>query len=223
MLIKRISDIIISMVLIIVTFPFMVLITLLIKLDSFGPAIFKQMRVGMNRRKSNDNSHAPEIMDLACERRKYDLGGRPFIMYKFRSMVQEAEALLPCLVNLGSLKEPVYKFHNDPRVTRFGKLLRKSSLDELPQLFNVFKGDMSLVGPRPEASKVVALYGSEHKKRLEAIPGITGLQQIKCRGTRSMNERLKYDLTYIKHRSLLFDFWILFLTLFSVILGKGAY
>ena len=87
MLIKRISDIIISMVLIIVTFPFMVLITLLIKLDSFGPAIFKQMRVGMNRRKSNDNSHAPEIMDLACERRKYDLGGRPFIMYKFRSMV----------------------------------------------------------------------------------------------------------------------------------------
>jgi len=157
------------------------------------------------------------------ERRKNDLGGKPFTMYKFRSMVREAEALLPCLVNLGGLKEPVYKFYDDPRVTRFGKFLRKSSLDELPQLFNVFNGDMSLVGPRPEAMRVVELYGQDHKKRLQAVPGITGLQQVKCRGTKSMKKRLKYDLDYIEHRSILFDFWILFLTFFSVILGKGAY
>ena len=223
MLIKRIFDIVISSIVIILTLPLMVLITFLIKLDSFGPAIFKQMRVGVNRRKSHAGAHSLKKIGLVSERRKNDLGGKPFTMYKFRSMVQEAEALLPCLVNLGSLKEPVYKFQDDPRVTRFGKFLRKSSLDELPQLFNVFIGDMSLVGPRPEASKIVELYGEEHKRRLETVPGITGLQQIKCRGTKSMKERLKYDLTYIKHRSLLLDFWILFMTVFSVILGKGAY
>ena len=143
-------------------------------------------------------------------------------MYKFRSMVQEAEEMLPCLVNFGALSEPVYKLKDDPRVTRFGRTLRKTSLDELPQLFNVLKGDMSLVGPRPEAMEVVQLYQENHKKRLHAKPGLTGLQQVTCRGTKSMQQRLKYDLYYIKNRSLLLDLGILLRTVFVVIMGTGA-
>jgi len=218
---KRILDIIFSSILIILTAPLMLLIIILIKIDSFGPAIFKQTRIGINRRQYPSSRKAQ--MSLTCDRRKYDLGGRPFTMYKFRSMIQEAEAVLPCLVDLGALSEPVYKLKHDPRITRFGKLLRKSSLDELPQIFNVLKGDMSLVGPRPEAKRVVLLYNEKERKRLNALPGITGLQQIKCRGTQSMEERLKYDMYYIQCQSFLLDLWILFLTIFFVIVGKGAY
>lgn len=131
--------------------------------------------------------------------------------------------MLPCLVDLGALSEPVFKLDDDPRVTRVGKVLRKTSLDELPQLFNILKGDMTLVGPRPEAMNVVELYGEEHKRRLQVKPGLTGLQQISCRGTRSMQERLKYDLHYIKHRSLLFDLKILLKTVLVVLAGTGTH
>jgi len=220
MLAKRIFDIVVSGVLIIVTFPIMVLVALLVKLDSCGQAVFRQERVGGNRRLAKASNGGG--MDQAKDRRKRDLGGRPFTMYKFRSMVQEAEEMLPSLVNLGALCEPVYKLDNDPRVTRFGRLLRQSSLDELPQLFNVLKGDMSLVGPRPEAIKIVELYGKKHKQRLEIRPGLTGLQQVTCRGIKSMQKRLKYDLHYIKNRSMFLDFLILFKTFFVVIGGNGA-
>lgn len=194
---KRTLDLFLSLTLIVLTLPLMALIAVLVRMDSRGRAVFKQTRIGMD--------------------------GRPFTMYKFRSMVQKAEELLPCLVDLGALKEPVYKLHDDPRVTRFGKILRKSSLDELPQLFNVLRGDMSLVGPRPEAENVVELYDETHRRRLQAKPGITGLQQIKCRGSRSMDERLKYDLYYIEHRSIPMDLWILFRTCFAVIRRKGIH
>ena len=221
MLAKRISDIVISALLILVSLPIMVLVAVMIKLESSGPAIFKQTRIGANSRRPGTRGR--DLTDALHQRRKKDLGGKPFTMYKFRSMVQEAEALLPCLVDLGALSEPVFKFDDDPRVTRVGKILRKTSLDELPQLFNVLKGDMTLVGPRPEALNVVELYDETHKKRLQVKPGLTGLQQIRCRGTTSMQERLKYDLQYIKHRSLLLDFVILFRTVFVVILGTGAF
>jgi lipopolysaccharide/colanic/teichoic acid biosynthesis glycosyltransferase len=138
-------------------------------------------------------------------------------------MVQEAEAMLPCLVDLGALSEPVFKLDDDPRVTRVGKVLRKTSLDELPQLLNILKGDMTLVGPRPEAMNVVELYSEQHKRRLQVKPGLTGLQQISCRGTRSMQERLKNDLHYIKHRSLLFDLKILLKTVLVVLAGTGTH
>jgi lipopolysaccharide/colanic/teichoic acid biosynthesis glycosyltransferase len=138
-------------------------------------------------------------------------------------MVQEAEAMLPCLVDLGALSEPVFKLDDDPRVTRVGKVLRKTSLDELPQLLNILKGDMTLVGPRPEAMNVVELYSEQHKSRLQVKPGLTGLQQISCRGTRSMQERLKNDLHYIKHRSLLFDLKILLKTVLVVLAGTGTH
>ena len=216
---KRLSDIVISALLILVTFPIMALVAILIRIESSGPAIFTQTRVGENRRRTGGaKGNVP-----AVDRRRKDLGGRPFTMYKFRSMVQEAEAMLPCLVDLGALSEPVFKFDNDPRITRLGRILRKASLDELPQLFNILKGDMTLVGPRPEAVNVVELYEEEHKRRLQVKPGLTGLQQINCRGTTSMQERLKYDLHYIKHRSLMLDLAILYKTVFAVIIGTGAY
>jgi lipopolysaccharide/colanic/teichoic acid biosynthesis glycosyltransferase len=138
-------------------------------------------------------------------------------------MVKEAEAMLPCLVDLGALNEPVFKLDNDPRITRVGRVLRRSSLDELPQLFNILKGDMTLVGPRPEAMNVVEMYDKNHVRRLQVKPGLTGLQQITCRGTTCMQERLKYDLYYIKHRSLVMDLAILLKTITAVIVGTGAY
>jgi lipopolysaccharide/colanic/teichoic acid biosynthesis glycosyltransferase len=218
MLIKRIADVVISSVFIVLTSPVMVFIGVFIKFDSSGPAIFKQKRIGRDRRRVYNGGGLRPFH----EKRKRDLGGKPFTMYKFRSMVREAEEMLPSLVNLGTLPEPVYKLRNDPRVTRFGRFLRKSSLDELPQLFNVFKGDMSLVGPRPEALRIVFLYNEHHRKRLQVKPGLTGWQQIRCRGSRSMEERLKYDLEYIERRRLLLDLWILLLTIPMVIHGKGA-
>jgi lipopolysaccharide/colanic/teichoic acid biosynthesis glycosyltransferase len=220
MIAKRILDIVVSAVLIILALPIMALVALLVRLDSCGPAIFTQTRIGLDRRRAKAFNGGG--MNPTYERRQTDLGGRPFTMYKFRTMVQEAEEMLPCLVNFGALSEPVYKLEDDPRVTRFGKLLRKTSLDELPQVFNVLKGDMSLVGPRPEAMGVVQLYNENHKKRLHAKPGLTGLQQVTCRGTKSMQRRLKYDLYYIKHRSLVLDLGILLRTVFVVIMGTGA-
>jgi lipopolysaccharide/colanic/teichoic acid biosynthesis glycosyltransferase len=218
---KRISDIVISLLLILVTLPVMVLVAILIRLESSGPAIFRQTRVGENRRRAGAGGRKGGG-DFA-QKRKNNLGGKPFTMFKFRSMVQNAEELLPCLIDYGSLDEPVYKLHDDPRVTRMGKVLRKTSLDELPQLFNVLKGDMTLVGPRPEAMDVVQLYDEVCKRRLECRPGLTGLQQVNCRGTTSMQERLKYDLHYIKNRSLFLDFVILLRTVSVVFLGTGAY
>jgi lipopolysaccharide/colanic/teichoic acid biosynthesis glycosyltransferase len=218
---KRLSDIVISVLLILLTLPLMALVAVLIRLESSGPAVFRQKRVGENRRraKAGDRDEDGPFAEL----RKRDLGGRPFTMYKFRSMVENAEELLPCLVDYGALEEPVYKLENDPRVTRTGKILRKTSLDELPQLFNVLKGDMTLVGPRPEAMDVVELYDETCKRRLQCRPGLTGLQQVNCRGTTSMQERLKYDLDYIKNRSLFLDFVILLRTVSVVFLGTGAY
>ena len=217
---KRIVDIVFSVFLIFLTAPVMGLIFLLIRMDSYGPSIFKQKRVGFDRRQpGNGNGTKPP----PHERRLRNLGGRPFTMYKFRSMVQEAEDMLPAVVNLGALAEPVYKLRDDPRVTRFGKLLRRTSMDELPQLFNILRGDMSLVGPRPEAQRIVFLYHEDHRRRLRVKPGLTGLQQIRCRGSRSMQKRMRYDLYYIENRSLLIDLWILLKTVNVVIRGKDAY
>ena len=220
MLVKRLLDVIVSGVLILVTGPIMAFITVFIRIDSCGPPIFKQRRIGLDRRRpenGNGGGFPP------AERRKRDLGGKPFTMYKFRSMVREAEEMLPSLVNLGGLPEPVYKLPDDPRVTRFGRLLRRTSLDELPQLFNILRGDMSLVGPRPEAERMVFLYKEDHRKRLQAKPGLTGLQQVRCRGSRSMRRRMRYDLRYIQKQSLLMDLWILLKTIVVVIRGNGAF
>lgn len=210
---------VVSTGLILLALPIMASIALLVKLGSPGPAVFKQTRIGLNRRRAKAFNGAG--MDPSGDKRRVDYGGSPFTMYKFRSMVEEAEEMLPSLVNLAALHEPVYKIKNDPRVTPFGMFLRKTSLDELPQLFNVLKGDMSLVGPRPEAKRVVRLYGEKHKGRLEVKPGLTGLQQVACRGTRSMEKRLRYDLRYTEERTLILDLWILLKTVVVVLALKG--
>ena len=143
-------------------------------------------------------------------------------MYKFRSMVCDAERKLAELVDIESLAEPVFKLRNDPRVTRVGGFLRRTGLDEIPQLINVLKGEMSIVGPRPEERALVEKYDPWQRRRLKAKPGITGYQQIVNRGHPDLSERIKYDLIYLKHQSLLLDLYIMAQTILVVVRGTGV-
>jgi lipopolysaccharide/colanic/teichoic acid biosynthesis glycosyltransferase len=149
-------------------------------------------------------------------------GGRRFNMYKFRSMVPDAEALKQKYMHLNELQWPDFKITNDPRVTRVGRFLRKTSLDELPQLFNVLKGDMSLVGPRP-TSFGANTYKLWHTERLDVMPGITGLWQIAGRAQLEFDDRLRLDIAYIERASIWFDINILFRTVFAVFKQRGAH
>lgn len=192
---KRAMDVVVSAVALAVLSPVLLGVALFVRSTSPGPAIFRQCRVGRD--------------------------GRTFWLYKFRTMVHGAEELLPGLVDLEALVEPVFKIENDPRVTPLGKVLRRFSIDEVPQLWNVLKGDMSLVGPRPEESAVVARYDVWQRRRLKLTPGLTGLQQIHCRGTRSLQQRLRWDILYLRKESILLDLWILFRTIRVVWRGEG--
>jgi exopolysaccharide biosynthesis polyprenyl glycosylphosphotransferase len=149
--------------------------------------------------------------------------GHPFRMLKFRTMVQDAEALLPRVVAIDDLSEPMFKLARDPRVTRVGRVLRRTSLDELPQLLNVLKGDMSLVGPRPEQVDLVGRYLPEHRFRLDLKPGLTGPMQVYGRGELTFDERLAVEREYVENLTLGRDVRILALTLVAVISGRGAY
>ena len=195
-LIKRAMDIAGALIGIVLGMPLWLLIAVLIRCTSKGPVFFTQMRAGLH--------------------------GRPFRIFKFRTMVADAEARLGALVNVDKLKEPVFKIKNDPRVTPVGRLLRRTSLDEVPQLINVLKGEMSLIGPRPEECGIVARYNHWQRRRLKAKPGITGLQQITNRGSASLSERIKYDLIYLKHQSLLLDLYVLGMTVVVVFRGSGV-
>lgn len=175
----------------------MAIIALIIKVDSPGPAFFRQTRIGQK--------------------------GTPFRIFKFRTMVSNAEAVLPRLLDLDALAEPAFKIPNDPRVTRVGRFLRRWSLDELPQLFNVLAGEMSLVGPRPEEAAVVARYTDDQRRRLAVKPGMTGPMQVNGRGDLSFEERLQLELEYIDHYSLRRDMAIFLRTLPAVWGGRGAY
>jgi exopolysaccharide biosynthesis polyprenyl glycosylphosphotransferase len=194
---KRAFDTALAGVVLIPAAPVMLATALAIKLDSPGPALFRQTRVGR--------------------------WGEPFICYKFRSMYIDAEARKEQLMALNEASGPVFKMKRDPRVTRVGRVIRKLSLDELPQLFNVLKGDMSMVGPRPPVPKEVAQYTFEQLRRLDAVPGITGLQQISGRSDMSFKRWIELDLQYIAEQSLVKDIEILFKTIPAVVSGKGAY
>jgi exopolysaccharide biosynthesis polyprenyl glycosylphosphotransferase len=194
---KTVIDIVVSAVLLVVLSPLFLAIAVAVKLTSRGPVLFRQTRIGIN--------------------------GRPFRMLKFRTMVANAEELLPDLVAIDRLPEPVFKIRADPRVTRFGRLLRHSSLDELPQLWNVIRGDMSLVGPRPEEAQIVALYGPQHLVRLQVKPGVTGPMQVNGRGQLAFEERLAVEREYIENLSIGRDLRILAMTLSSVFGGRGAF
>jgi lipopolysaccharide/colanic/teichoic acid biosynthesis glycosyltransferase len=150
------------------------------------------------------------------------LGGRRFKMYKFRTMVQNAEELKHELMSLNELSWPDFKISDDPRVTKVGRFLRRSSLDELPQLTNVLKGDMSLVGPRPTSFRADT-YDLWHTGRLEATPGVTGLWQISGRSDIDFDDRARLDIEYIENRSLLYDLRILALTAAAIFSRRGAY
>lgn len=176
------------------------IIAMLIKIDDGGPVFFKQKRVGLN--------------------------GTIFVMYKIRSMVIEAEELRSELL-VKSDVEGMFKMKNDPRVTNIGVFIRKHSLDELPQFWNVLKGDMSLVGPRPALIEEVETYSEEAKERLRVKPGITGLWQVSGRSDLSFNDMIELDLLYINNRSVLNNIIILFKTIMLIMPSKnkknGAY
>ncbi len=194
---KRLTDVIGALVGLIVSAPLMLLIAIAIKLDSPGPVLFVQMRAGRD--------------------------GKPFRMYKFRSMVADAEARLNEVIARNRLPLPVFKIPADPRVTRVGKILRRFSLDELPQFVNVLKGEMSLVGPRPEELRIVAMYSDWHRRRLAVKPGITGPMQTYGRGALSLDERVRLELAYIENYSLWKDLYFLLKTIPAVLGGRGAF
>ena len=194
---KRILDMIFASLLIAFTAPIMLVTAIAIKLDSPGPVIFKQTRVGK--------------------------WGMPFTCFKFRSMYVDAEARKEQLMALNEASGPVFKMKRDPRITRVGRVMRKLSIDELPQFFNVLRGEMSMVGPRPPVPKEVAQYSFDELRRLEAVPGITGLQQVSGRSDMSFKRWIELDMQYIAEQSLLKDIEILLKTIPAVMSGKGAY
>ncbi|MCX7927856.1 MAG: sugar transferase [Candidatus Omnitrophica bacterium] len=195
--VKRLVDIVGATIILIFTFPLFILIAVLIKLDSPGPVFYRSIRCGKK--------------------------AKPFIFYKFRSMFKDAEKHKDHLRHFSEVKGPVFKIKNDPRVTGIGKILRRYSLDELPQLINVLKGDMSLVGPRPPTPDEVSQYESWQLRRLDVRPGITGLWQVRGRSDLSFYKWVKLDLWYIDNWSLLLDFKILLWTVPAVLKKQGAY
>lgn len=197
---KRILDILVASVALVIIAPLLVAIGILIKLDSQGPVIFRQVRIGKD--------------------------GRPFVMYKFRTMQNGDNSIAHRDFVRSLFKDqqsiPVYKVAGSGLVTRAGAILRKTSLDELPQLFNVLKGEMSLVGPRPDLPYSVELYSKHHYKRLSVLPGITGLWQVNGRSNKSLLEMLDLDVAYVNSWSFWLDIKILARTAISVITGQGA-
>ncbi len=197
MLVKRAMDVTVALIGLILLLPFFALLALLIKLDSDGPVFFTQIRVGK--------------------------GEHLFTCYKFRSMRRGAEGEQEKLRELNEADGPIFKIRDDPRITRVGRVLRRLSLDELPQLFNVLMGHMSLVGPRPAPPFEVQRYQSWHKRRLEVAPGMTGLWQVSGRSELSFDEMVLLDLYYIEHWSPFLDVQILLRTLPNMVTGEGAY
>jgi exopolysaccharide biosynthesis polyprenyl glycosylphosphotransferase len=197
LLLKRVLDVTIAAISSIVLAPALVLIALAIKLDSSGPIFFSQVRAGW--------------------------GGRPFTVRKFRTMVGDAEERLAELVPFESLRDPMFKLQRDPRATRVGRFLRRTSLDELPQFLNVLKGDMSMVGPRPEQVELVERYTTDQRFRLAVKPGLTGPMQVYGRGQLTFEERLAVERDYIENLSLARDLRILALTVAPLFTGRGAY
>lgn len=197
MVCKRLLDVLVSSLLLVILAPFFVLVSLLVKVDSTGPAFFVQERVGLNKRK--------------------------FRIYKFRTMVANAEKDRSNLEQLNEADGPVFKIKDDPRVTRLGRFLRKTSIDELPQLLNVLRGDMSLVGPRPlPVADYLGFNQDWHRRRFSVRPGITCLWQINGRSSTPFEKWMELDLEYIDHWSLSLDLKILARTIPAVLKGAGA-
>ncbi len=193
---KRILDLALCLLVLPTILPVIALCGLFIWLDNPGPILFKQLRTGK--------------------------GGKRFKMYKLRTMATNAEELKLKYAHLNELTWPDFKITNDPRVTKVGRILRKTSLDELPQIFNILKGEMSWVGPRP-TSFDVSTYSLWHTERLEVIPGLTGLWQVSGRSNLDFDDRLRLDIEYIERKSIRLDIQILFRTVTAIFTQRGAY
>lgn len=194
---KRIFDLTLCLLAMPVLLPLLLLCAVLIKIESpGGPVVFTQLRTGK--------------------------AGRRFKIYKFRTMVPNAEELKVKLAHLNELQWPDFKITNDPRITRVGRILRKTSLDELPQIINVLKGEMSLVGPRP-TSFAATTYQLWHTERLDVMPGLTGLWQVYGRAQTEFDDRLRLDIMYIQHRCMAVDIELLVRTVLAVMQARGAH
>lgn len=194
--IKRLMDIVLSLISLICLSPLFLIIAILIKRDSKGTVLYSQTRIG--------------------------IWGKPFKMYKFRSMCMDADRQLDQLAALNERDGPVFKISNDPRVTKVGSFIRKTCIDELPQLINILKGDMSIVGPRPPLPNEVDQYTPYQMKRLNVRPGLTCYWQIKKGEQTTFEEWVDMDLKYIRERSSWVDIKIIFLTMRVVLCGKGS-
>jgi lipopolysaccharide/colanic/teichoic acid biosynthesis glycosyltransferase len=220
---KRVMDFSVVLFSLLFLLPLMAFIALLIKWDSPGPAIFRQERVTARRRVRNGKIYWEEV---------------PFTIYKFRTMRTDAkstihrqfieayiagdEGRMAELQSAQKAEDAKYKLVQDPRITRVGNFLRKTSLDELPQLWNVLVGEMSLVGPRPPIPYEVDLYLFHHHERLRTVPGITGWWQVKGRSTTSFEEMVRMDVEYIRQQSIMLDIKIILMTVTAVVNGRGA-
>ena len=192
---KRVIDFVGSVALLLLLLPLFLLVAVAIRIDSAGPVFFVQERMGYNKRR--------------------------FRMIKFRTMAVDAEARMKELEHLNEKDGPVFKIRNDPRMTRVGRILRKLSIDELPQLINVLFGDMSLVGPRPLLLDYVPLYNQEQRRRLHVKPGLTGWAQINGRNAITWEQKFAYDAWYVDHQSFGLDLKIVAVTLLRVLSGRG--
>ncbi|MCB2306809.1 exopolysaccharide biosynthesis polyprenyl glycosylphosphotransferase [Clostridium estertheticum] len=195
-IIKRVIDVIGSLSGVILISPVMIIVAIWIKIDSKGPVFFAQSRVGRD--------------------------GKKFMMYKFRSMCSDAECLLGKLKNENEMSGPMFKMKDDPRITKVGKFVRKTSIDELPQLFNILKGEMSLVGPRPSLPKEVVQFTSFQKRRLIAKPGLTCYWQVRGRSDISFEEWMEMDVEYIEERNTWIDIILIFKTVGVLFGDEGA-
>lgn len=194
---KRVFDLVVGIGVLVLLVPIIPIIALMIKLDSRGPVFYRQERVGWR--------------------------GKPFKFYKFRSMVADADRRLKDLESLNELDGPAFKMRSDPRVTSVGRFLRRSSLDEIPQIFNVIRGEMSIVGPRPPLPEEVGRYQPWQRRRLDVKPGITCLWQISGRSHVGFDEWMRLDMQYLQTRGLRTDLVILLKTIPAVIARRGAY
>jgi len=197
-IIKRIIDISLAIVGLICLFPVLIIVALLIKSENMkGSVLFSQIRIGKK--------------------------GKAFKLYKFRSMVIDAEEKLEDLVYLNEVTGAMFKIKEDPRVTRVGKIIRRTSIDELPQLWNVLLGEMSIVGPRPPLPREVEIYTTFQKQRLLVTPGCTGLWQVRGRSNLNFDKMVELDLYYIQKRSVWLDMKIIVVTVFQVLMRRGAF
>lgn len=195
---KRYMDIVLSIIGLLLLIPVFVIVAALIKLeDRKAPIFFKQVRIGKD--------------------------GKPFNMYKFRSMIHHAESLIESLLDQNESSGALFKMKEDPRVTKIGRFIRKTSIDELPQLWNVLKGEMSLVGPRPPLPREVETYTEYHKQRLSVVPGCTGLWQVSGRSSVGFETMVELDLHYIQNRHFFYDMKLICKTIIIIFYPNNAY